>query len=73
MRANPIARMRCGATGSTRTLTVVRYDALGGGLVGLPLAPRAGDAPALALLVRVEPIVPHRVRAIGLARISGGL
>jgi hypothetical protein len=34
---------------------------------------RAGDAPALALLVRVEPVAPHRIRAIGLARIGGGL
>jgi len=54
-----------------RTLTVVRYDALGGGLVGLPLAPRAGDVPAVALLVRVEPATPHRIRELGLARIGG--
>ncbi len=54
------------------TLTVVRHDALGDGLVGLPVARSAADAPEVAILVRMDPAAPHRIREVGLARIAGG-
>lgn len=53
------------------TLRVARYDALGGPLIGLPLA-KGESQPNLAVVIGVSPDAPHHVTRLALAKIGGG-
>jgi hypothetical protein len=52
-------------------LSIWRYDALGGPLIGLPLASRTGEPAGLALLFAISTDEPHRVSRLGIARMGG--
>jgi hypothetical protein len=52
--------------------TVLRYDDLPDGSVGVVLASAAGAEPERAIVVRLEPAAPHRVTRLGMAQLSTG-
>jgi hypothetical protein len=56
----------------TGARTVLRYDDLPSGNVGVVLAGAAGGEPERAIIVMLEPAAPHRVTRLGLGRLNVG-
>jgi hypothetical protein len=56
----------------TGARTVLRYDDLPSGHVGVVLAGAAGAEPERAIIVMMEPAAPHRVTRLGLGRLNVG-
>ena len=56
----------------TGARTVLRYDDLPDGAVGVVLASAAGAEPERAIIVRLESAAPHRVTRLGLGRLNAG-
>ena len=56
----------------TGARTVLRYDDLPDGAVGVVLASAVGAEPERAIIVRLESAAPHRVTRLGLGRLNIG-
>ena len=56
----------------TGARTVLRYDDLPDGGVGVVLASAAGAEPERAIIVRLETAAPFRVTRLGLGRLNAG-
>jgi hypothetical protein len=56
----------------TGARTVLRYDDLPDGGVGVVLASAAGGEPERAIIVRLETAAPYRVTRLGLGRLNVG-
>jgi hypothetical protein len=56
----------------TGARTVLRYDDLPDGAVGVVLASAAGAEPERAIVVLLEQAAPHRVTRLGMGRLNAG-